>query len=272
MGKLSEQEIRTIVQKASLLQKFQQSSSSINIDPFGEDLSGLYEITDDLNLPRAVVQEAFLELKGIPTSEPIVIDNYNFNSTEVIGFANGRIDQSLFKELKAHIEYHFNTQGKITYRPGKMSWKAMPVGPSRLIASSNSPEIDFEDFNGQTKITVKQSLKTVNKLLLPNMLLGLGAVMLFIVGLTESNSETAPMLIFSAILSFAAYFFARFVHKRRTKKKEDLKDLTDTLQKIIQRRFNAAALKDANSPEIVIPEKEADLNFSEVKKTGTKIR
>lgn len=257
----SEDEIRKIIQKAQLLQKFGEGSSFKEQDhPDGIDR--IYEIAKDLNIPKKYIYEAYLEHYGIATDEPVVVDTNDFNSTEIVGFARDSINKKLLNELKSQIEFHFNTLGEITHRRNKIVWKAKPVGPAKLFASSTSPEVKLEKVDGSTKVTVKQSLKTLNKLYLPSILAGFGGFMLLAAVIFDRvGNDTGPALIFSAIIIAASLGFARFAKGRKTKKKTNLKELTETLQGKIERHFKANAIdqeKNTRSGEIEIPENEYD--------------
>lgn len=251
----SEDEIRKIIQKAQLLQKFGDGSSSEEQDhPDGIDR--IYEIAKDLNIPKKYIYEAYLEHSGIATDEPIVVDTNDFNRTEVVGFAHGSIDKKLLNELKSQIEFHFNTLGEISHRRNKIVWKAKPVGPARLFASSTSPEVKLEKIGESTKVTVKQSLKTLNKLFLPSLLAGFGSFMLLAAVIFDrTGNDTAPALIFSGIIMAASLGFAQFVKGRKTKKKTTLKDLTETLQGKIERHFKSSFVTSERAKgEIELPD------------------
>lgn len=267
MGKLTDAQIRQIIQKASLLQKFKEGSSSYNPEDPSSEIDRLFEITDDLGIPRKFVHEAYVESTGIPVQEPLIIDNNDFNSAEVVGFAHGHIDSELFNELQAQIEYHFNTRGKVTHRRNKVIWKAKPVGPSKFIASINSPKVEFEQVGGNTKIGVTQSLKTLNKLFLPVIAAAFGGLMLFSGAIFGDVGNDAPSMIIVSLLIFATSFlFARFVKGRKGKKKKDLKELTETLQGKIERHSKAVATlpeNEANSGEIEIPDDEYEQDTAE---------
>lgn len=255
----SEDEIRKIIQKAQLLQKFGDGSSpEEQDDPDG--LDRIYEIAKDLNIQKKYIYEAYLEHCGIPTDEPIVVDTNNFNNTEIVGFAHGSIDKKLLNELKSQIEFHFNTLGEISHRRNKIVWKAKPVGPAKLFASSTSPEVKLEKVDGSTKITVKQSLKTLNKLYLPPILAGIGGFMLLAAVIFDrAGNDTAPALIFSAIILAASFGFAKFVKGRKTKKKTTLKDLTETLQGKIERHFKASLVTSQKMKgEVELPDAKED--------------
>ncbi len=258
MGKLTDAQIRQIIQKASLLQKFNEGSSSYNPEDSSRGTDQLFEITDDLGIPRKFVHEAYIESIGVPVQEPLVIDNNDFNSTEVVGFAHGHIDSELFNELQAQIEYHFNTRGKVTHRRNKVIWKAKPVGPSKFIASINSPKVEFEQLDGNTKIRITQSLKTTNKLYLPAIAATFGGLLLF-GGATfgEFGNDVAPPMIVSLFIFAGAFLYSRFVNGRKSKKKKNLQELTETLQGKMERHSKAIATppeNEANSGEIEIPE------------------
>lgn len=260
MGKLSDVEIRIIIQKASMLQKFSEHSPAAIPDASKPEIQDLFEITDDLGIPRKFVQEAYLESTGIPVHEPLIVDNNDFNSTEVVGATRGRIDNELLGELKAQLEYHFNTMGKISHRKNKIVWKAKPVGPSKLIAASTSPEVIFEQVDGNTKISVKQSLKTINKFFTLPFATGFGAFMLFAAAVIDNpGSDGSAMIIVSALLLGFSVLAARFINRRKQKRKNRLVELTETLQHIMERKFKALAVSQDNKPEkIEIPEDESE--------------
>ncbi|WP_421773062.1 hypothetical protein [Gracilimonas sp.] len=243
MGKLSDDEIRHIVQKATFLQKHGERTPLGKATASNEEIQALYEITDELGIPRKFAYEAYIELGGIPVQEPMVIDNHDFNSTKVVGYARGTIDKGLFNELKGQAEFHFNTMGKVSQRRNKYIWKAKPVGPSKFIASSNSPEIEFEKIDGNTKVIVSQSLKTLNKLYLPGIAVAFGGFMLFagtIFG--QTGSEVAPPLIVSLLILTASVFYTRFINGRKKKRKKDLQELTETLLGKIERHLKSTIL------------------------------
>lgn len=268
MGKLSDTVIRNIVQKATLLRKFKESNSSFSPSEANSELKKLFEITDDLGLPRNVVYEAFLEYNGVPVTEPIVVDTLDFNSAKVIGFSNGKIDKELLHELKSHMEYHFNTMGNISQRRNKIIWQAKPSGISRLFASSNSPKVEFEQIDNSTKISISKSLKTFNKLYLPAIAAAFGGFMLFAGSLFgEFGNDVAPPMIVSLLILTGSYLYTRFVKGRKDKQKKDLQELTETLQGKVERHFKATVThtkKDTNSGDIEIPENEYEEEHTEV--------
>ena len=269
MGNLSDDEIRKIVQKASLLEKFGEASPSKNLQDFNDDVKSLYEITDEIGISRQYVYEAYLEESGIPVQEPLVIDNNDFNSTEVVGFANGIVDKQLFNELKGQAEYHFNTMGSVTRRKDKIIWKAKPVGPSRLIASSNSPEVEFENVGGNTRIKVSQSLKTLNKLYIPGIAAGFAGFMMFAgVVFGQGGNDIGPMAIFSGIFLLSSFLYSRFVNGRRKKRKKNLQEFVETLQGKIERHFKSTIntpSTETNTSQIEIPEDEYEGSGIELK-------
>ncbi|HET8865286.1 MAG TPA: hypothetical protein VFM80_06270 [Gracilimonas sp.] len=275
MGKLSDTEIRSIIQKATLLKKFREGSSSFSPGNENDELKKLFEITDELDLPRNGVYEAYLEHNGIPVTEPILVDTLDYNSAKVIGFANGRIDKELLHELKSHVEYHFNTMGNISQRRNKIIWEAKPSGISRLFASSNSPKVEFEQIDNNTKIRVSKSLKTINKLYLPAIAAAFGGFMMFAGSIYgEFGNDVAPPMIVSLLILTGTYLYTRFVKGRKDKQKKDLQELTETLQGKIERHFKATAThhkKETNSSDIEIPENDyEEVTFDEISKPKMK--
>ena len=260
MGKLTEDEVRTIVQKATLLKKFGESGSAVDRTQSNQELKSLYKITDNLDIPREYVHEAYLEQAGIPISEAFVVDNNDFSSTEIVGFAKGDIDKDLLKELRSQIEFHFNTVGEISYRKNKIVWKAKAVGPSKFIATVNSSEVEFKKVDGNVKIKISQSLKTVNKLYLPAAAGGIGGFMILTAVIFEViENDIGPALIMSGLILAASFFFARFINGRKQKRKKNLLELSETLQGKIERHLKATTKSkgiEEKSPEIEIPENE----------------
>lgn len=276
MGKLSDTEIRSIVQKATLLKKFKESSSSFSPGDENDELKKLFNITDELELPRQVVYEAYLEHNGVPVSEPVLVDTLDYNSAKVIGSANGKMDKELLHELKSHVEYHFNTMGKISQRRNKIIWEAKPSGISRLFASSTSPKVEFERIDNSTKISVSKSLKTLNKLYLPAIAAAFGGFMMFAGALFgEFGSDVAPAMIVSLFILIGSYLYTRFVKGRKDKKKKDLQELTETLQGKIERHFKASSTttEEEMKGTIELPEKEdklEEIEFGSASKSKAK--
>lgn len=276
MGKLSDQQIHEIIRKATLLQKFAKGTSTSNKGK-NTPLDELFAMTDDMDLDRKVVLEAYHETLGIPVHDPVIVDNNDFGSTEVLGYATGQVDTELMSELKARIEYHFNTMGKTSHRRGKMVWKAKPTGLSRLIASSNSPEVELKEEGSGTRVKVKQSLKTLNKLYIPSVL-GSVAGFMMIAGVVfgQTGNDTAPVLIFGSLFVMFSMLFARFVNGRKEKRKKGLTDLVEVLQQSIERRSIAEAelasvpdaapesLPDKQQHSIEIPDQENKSEQDEV--------
>lgn len=268
MGTLNQYEKELIIEKAALLQKISESSGTSSADFESTALTELFGITDDLNLNREMVREAYIEYLGIPVNDPVIVDTGDASSAEVIGRASGRIDREVLTELKAQTEYHFNTVGSISSRKNKLIWKARPSGPSRLFASTESPEVHFEQRDSETLIRVKQSLKTHNKFYLPGLMgamISLG--MLGAVIFSRAGNEEAPMVVIGILFGIGSFFYSKFITNRKKKAKRKLADLTETLQGIMERRFKVVRGESrdnrsietgdlANSPEEIINEPE----------------
>lgn len=261
MGKLSEVDIRRIVQKASLLQKFGEGSSSIEPDTDDSDLQQLYSLTDDLGIDRTFVYEAYLEQGGIQVQEPILVDHPDFNMAETMGYAKGSLDKGVLNELRGQLEYHFNTMGNFSHRRNKIVWNAKPSGISRYIASSNSPEADFIEHGDGVEIRLRQSLKTTHKLYVPNVILFIIGFMMFAGGVIgQDPTDSTPLMVIGGLFVFGSYLFSRFVANRRNKKKKKLTEITEILQRSIERRLKAKItrpdMEEEHEGRIVIPEEE----------------
>lgn len=265
MANLKEEEIRRIVHRATMFQKFYGSSAQQPVSNLEREYPHLFEITDSLNLNRAFVCEALLEHHGIPVEEPVIIDA-GFNNAEVLGFSSGDLNPDTLKELRAQIEYHFNTVGELKHRKNKTTWKATPRGLSRFISSQNSPTVDLELAGSALKITSKQSMKTFNKLYLP-VLAGIFASIMFFAASVfgEMGDEGEVGIIMSVIFGFITFLYSRFMNKRKLKKKTRLVDLVERLQQILARRQKVSF---SNSQTISIPEDEYEgINDFEIKDT-----
>lgn len=266
MADLKDDEIRRIVNRATMFQKFYGSSSQVPLADLEKEYPALFEITDSLKLNRAFVCEALLEYQGIPVDEPLILDA-GFSNAEVTGFSSSSLNPETLKELKGQIEYHFNTVGELKHRKNKTLWKARPEGLSRFIASQNSAQVLFEESRGALKISVKQSMKTFNKLYFPVLAGTFGAFMFFGASVFgEMGNDEEVGVIMSAIFGSASFFYARFMNKRKRLKKGRLVDLVDRLQQILERRQKVGA---SDSELISIPEDEHDV-FNEIEIKDTK--
>jgi len=270
MANLKDDEIRRIVNRATMFQKFYGASFQQSVNKLEEQYPHLFEITDSLNLQRSFVIEALLEHQGIPVEEPMVLEA-GFNNAEVVGFSSGDLNPETLKELRAHIEYHFNTVGELKHRNNKTSWKAMPKGLARFISSQNSPEVGFELSGNALKISAKQSMKTVNKFYLPSLGGLFGGFMMFagtVMGKMGSD-EVAGMIGFMVILGIT-FLYTRVIYKQKKKRKSHLGDLVEQLQQILKRRQKVGGL---HSDKISIPDNEYDgvdeIEIKDTKKVST---
>ncbi len=267
MKNYTEDEIRSIIKRASVLQKFHDHSST---QPFSEDANldePIFDIGESLNIKRHFLKEALLEHNGIPVDEPVIVDTNSSFQANIQGYANSTLDGSLVNELRAQIEYHFNTVGKIARRKGNIYWKADPAFPAKAFEITRSPMVELSERNGRVKITVKQSLKTLNKLYVPAVIATFGAVMMTtaVIFGAANGDEVPPMLIVSGMLLVGSFFFSRFIKSRKQKRKEKLVELTETLQQIMERRFRSGKVRKPVKPAISIDEIEVENDDIEIK-------
>jgi hypothetical protein len=251
MAKLNDDDIRTIIKRASILQKYHdQAPGAPSQSAYAED-DPVFEIADSLNIKRHFVREALLELQGTDTDEPIFIETDSYHKVELQASARGNIDGSLLSELKSQLEYHFNTVGTISRRKGNVYWKASPAFPAKLFEITSSPEVEFSERNGRVKINLKQSLKTINKWYAPAVAASLGAFMMLAAAIYGvAGNDEAPFIVMSAIFLTGSFFYARFIKSRKKKRKNKLKELVETMQHIMQRRFRAGRYKEETKPDI----------------------
>lgn len=260
MASLKEEEIRRIVNRATMFQKFYGTSPQQPVAKLEKEYPNLFEITDSLNLDRAFVCEALLEHQGIPVEEPVILDA-GFNNAAILGFSSGDLNTDTLKELRAQIEYHFNTVGEIKHRKNKTSWKAMPKGLSRFISSQNSPQVDLELSGNALKITAKQSMKSFNKLYFPA-IAGIFASVMFFAGSVfgQMGGDEEVGIIMMVIFGALSFLYARFMNKRKQKKKNNLVDLVERLQQILERRQKVSF---SDPQTISIPDNEYDADGSD---------
>lgn len=268
MGRLTEQQIKSIISKASYLHHASGAAresgsreASIQEDTFSE----VFEITDEMGIDSRHVIRAVTEMGGVATEEPVTLDTQDFGKAEVMGTASGELTQDMMKEIRARIEYHFNTVGKITRRKNRLVWKAAPSGLSKLISASSSPEVELKTTGPGVQIRVRQSMKTFNKLYIPSVLSAFGGFMFYaaIIFGQASNGDEAPMLVVGSLFLLASFLYTRFINSRRSKKKAKLADLTESIQQIIERDFAARAHETAFTPAESESEMSPELSISE---------
>ena len=258
MGTLTEEEVKQVIRRASILQKYHEQYSGTNKTEHPNE--EILEIGDSIGIKRHFIQEALFELTGTPTEDPIQVDTGNNYLAEVKAYANGSIDSALLNELRAQIEYHFDTIGTISRRKGNVYWNAKPNFPRKIFEISSSPEVEFSEQKGRVTLKVTQSLKTINKFYAPAFIAMLGAF-LMIAGLmfNTGSNDTAPFIIFSGIFSVFSFFYSRFITNKKLKRKKKLVELSETLQQIIERRFQAGKKSKREAPTISMDELD-DLN------------
>lgn len=264
MGILNEDEIRKIIKRASVFQKYYDQSPSRTFTNDPETHEQLFEISDSLNLKREYVMEALIEHQGIPLDDPIQVETNSFHKIEVQAYANGPLEGNLVNELKAQLEYHFNTVGTVHRRKNKLFWNAKPAGPARLFATIRSPELEIEDKDGRLKFSLRQSLKTINKFFIPS-IAGLFGSFMFLAAIIfdRAGNDQAPMLVASVIFFGISALLARFVKGRKDKRKAKLNDLMEVLQHTAERRFRSRSFKEKEpAPSITIPDLE-DIEISD---------
>ena len=269
MANLKEDEIRRIVNRATMFQKFYGASAQVPLQNLEQEYPDLFEITDSLKLDRAFVCEALLEYQGIPVDEPLILDA-GFNNAQDLGFSTGSLTPETLKELRAQIEYHYNTVGEIKHRKTKTVWKSTPKGLSKFFASQNSLEVSLEESNGAIKILAKQSMKTFNKLYFPVAVGIFVSIMMFAAGVFgELGNDGAVGAIMMVVFGLLSFLYARSMNKRKQKKKNRIVDLVERLQMILERRKR---ISNTFSERISIPDDEysgtGDIEINDTKKVS----
>ncbi|GAB5410461.1 MAG: hypothetical protein BalsKO_28260 [Balneolaceae bacterium] len=273
MGKLTDDEIRLLIKRASIFQKFEQQSPHKSAQFVDEDYETLFELSDSLNIDRKYIQEAIVEYFGVEIKDPVSVDTNNQTDINITASANGFIDGSTLNEIRANLEFHFNTVGKISRRNKKIFWKATPSGPSRLFSITNTPELEITQKNTQVHFSLKQNLSTLNKLFVFPTLATLAAFMITSAVMFNQvdGDGFIPMLFFSALFATGSFFFIRFVKKRKIKRKKTLIELVGNLQQVVERHFRATSKKGAPKERIIIPDLD-DIEAEEEVTLGNKAK
>ena len=259
MTKLTEDEIKLIIKRASILQKYHEQSLIKQTDSSEQDENPIFEIGASVGLNPQFINEALIEHEGFVMQDPVILDTENNYEVKILGYANGTLDGSLLSELKAQTEYHFDTVGTISRRKGNVYWKAKPAFPAKLFEITSSPEVIFTEQKGQIRIKVSQSLKTINKFYAPAIAATFGAFMMLTAVIYNAAGDTEPMIIVSSMFLLSSYFFSRFIKRRKTKRKKKLAEFAETLQQVIERRFRAGRVKPTTIPSISLEDLD-DLN------------
>lgn len=258
MSTYDQQDIKAILNRAAELQ--QRSSGSATLSESSEKLSleEIEEIARDAGVSPDYVREAALEYEGIPVEKPIFVDTGDFNSTELIGFAKGKLDKRTWAELRSIIEYHFDSPGKVVRRPEGIQWKAKPKGILKFLESRKSPEVDIESENYHTSIRIKKSLKTINKYYLPALFAYTLSVFFFVLTLSgEMGNDIVPAFIFIGVTLGAGEFLRRWAKRKKKKDRTNLLELMQQLQTIVTRRFKASKKKSieaGDTKESILPD------------------
>lgn len=277
MGRLSEDDIRYIIKRATILQKYHEQSPHKELHPLSDDFEAAYSIGENLSVEKQFVHEAIVEYLGAPTHEPLSVDTGSSSKAKIVGYSNGPIDSSLMHEIRAMCEYHFNSMGKVNRRKGNIYWQAAPAGVSRFFETSSSPKLEISPQEGGQKLTITQNLRTYNKMYPFVFGTSFAAIMMFaaVVFGQAGNDGTPPLLIMAGLFLTVSFFIFRYIKRKKTKRKEKLVELMEDIQQTIERKFRSNNLTQKQAPSITIDEVEEideldEIEINPSKKIGTK--
>ena len=244
-----EVDIKKILARATELQNLRRGPDTGPVSGSGQKLTlkEIEEIAQELDLSPEFVREAALEYEGIPNKEPLFLDTGTNHEVELMGHANGTLDQKTWAELRALVEYHFDCPGQVTRRPLGIQWEARPKGILKFLQTRKSPRVEIKSTGETSTIRIRQNLKTVGKLMYPGYAALIGAV-LFVGG--AMAAEEPGMIFASAALLAVAKLFHYWTNKRKQKARRQLTDLMDQLQTIITRRYAAAEKSKETDEEV----------------------
>lgn len=270
MDSYSERDIKAILNRASELQQRYASSPGLSSSYHTLSFEDIQVIADELGVSAEFVREAALEYEGIPVEEPLFLDTGNNYEIELIGFARGELDEKTWTELRAVIESHFGSAGKVKRRPHSIIWKAQPTGFFKFLHTRKSPAVEVGSSNSRSTIRIKKSVKTFNKILYPAYAALLSAAMM-LGALFAGGTDEGAMLIAIVILAGIAKLFHSWTENKKEKARENLKDFTEQLQTIVTRQFKASLEREDSVREKVISVEEGDDNAkTDIARTQTK--
>ena len=238
----SDREIRLILNRALELQQRIDGATMLAEPETKLSLEDIQEIARDSGLSTEYVRQAAMEYEGIPVEEPLFLDTGDDHRVELLGFANGGLDQKTWAELRALIEYHFNSPGLVSRRPNGISWKADPKGISKYLKTQQSPMVEVKSSGKYSSIRFSQDLKTYNKLKYPGYAALAAAALFFSIMITENPNEVLTIFFALAFFLGMAKLFFAWSKRKKQKAKEQMKKTMEKLQSIITRRsFTAEA-------------------------------
>ncbi len=163
----NEKEIKKILSRAYQLQH--RLEGALHNEESNQELTleEIEEIAKDSGVSPEYVRQAAIEFEGIPIEEPLFLETEHSYEVELIGFAKGELDKKTWAELRAIIEYHFDSPGKVTKRPNGIVWNAKPKGILKFLHTRKSPTIEVSTSGNKTTFRIKQSLKTFQRLMYP---------------------------------------------------------------------------------------------------------
>lgn len=253
MSTYDQQDIKAILNRAVELQQRMGWNGSTSESSSYLNLNEIEEIAKEAGVSPNFVREAALEYEGIPVEKPIFVDTGNYNKLEVLGFAKGRLDKRTWAELRAIIEYHFDSPGTVTRRPDGIHWKAKPKGILKFLESRKSPEVEIKSANHRTAIRIRKSLKTVNKFYIPSLAIYMiGFFMFTMLLMGEMGNDIAAGVLAIGSVFGVGELFRRWAKRQKQKRRDNLQELMQQLQTIITRRFKASGSQNMET-HIEIP-------------------
>lgn len=263
-------EIKKILSRAFELQNRTEGTPLDRSVEHRLSLEDVEQIARESGLSAEYVRQAALEFEGIPVEEPLFLTTGNTYEVELIGFAKGELDKKTWAELRAVIEYHFDSPGKVKRRPNGMVWKAQPQGILKFLHTRKSPVVEVSTKGNKTTILLKKSLKTIHRLLYPAYAALAGAMVILGISMMEGPEG----LFFSAGLLVVAKLFHAWTNSKKEKDRDVLKEFMEQLQTIVTRRYTAAEEKslktrsEKSAKRITLPEEEEEISQKEAPTSG----
>lgn len=251
-----EKDLKKILSRAIQIQKQNEGIDSLSGSIEKLSLNEIEEIARESGLSPDYVREAAVELEGIPIEKPFFIETDKNHEVELLGYANGTIDQKSWAELRSVIENDFKSSGIVRRYSDGIQWTIKPVGIFKMFKSMNTRSVELQNSGLRTSIRIKKNLKLFRRILYPAYASLAGALM--ILGIFFQSGDTSTIIAIAAFLGISKLFFkwADFV---KEKSKSNLQDTMAQLQTIINRKYEVNE-QDFTSNGIEIEDSLVDSN------------
>jgi hypothetical protein len=175
--------------------------------------------------------------------------------------SNGSPNHATLNEIRAQLEYFFNSQGQFQQRNKKLTWKAKPSGISRFFTLHHSPQLTIEQKHHGSKITLSRTVSTLNKLYFFPIVWSFAALMMItaVIYNQVGGDGNFPMVIFASLFLTGSFLAHRFIKRKKNKYRKNMVELMETVQSTIERQFISKLPNKMKTPDIELSELEDEI-------------